>query len=180
MELASEAEINKLDGASWLVIHNIFRFDVAMDDADDLLAIVQRFKHVDEEVAHLPIWKASLHWLLEIILITLKAFFCVYTAYLISKAAVRVVLGDKINCTFRIFDHFMKPDKVWVLELLQNFELLLAEIVGGDVRNAYLHSLKPFMVKLFNRILFFSLCVLIQKDFGKAAFTNFSDEFVFV
>ena len=61
----------------------------------------------------------------------------------------------------------MKPDDVRVMQLLKVFELLLAEVDGGEVRFAYL-----FILHLFDRILLLGLYMLVQKHFISEAMTG--------
>ena len=75
-----------------------------MHDADDLVAVMQSFEHVDEEVQPLPICQAMAHQVL-------------------SKASVRVVLSDKVDCAARVGDHLVKPDDVRVVKVLGDLDL---------------------------------------------------------
>ena len=82
--------------------------------------------------------------------------------HLLSKASVRVVLGDEVDCAVKVFDHLVKPDDVRVLELLEVFELLHAKVAGGEVQSAYRYTFELLLVKLFDRILLLGLYMLVQ------------------
>ena len=100
--------------------------------------------------------------------------------HLLFEASVRVVVGYEVDCAVRVVDHLVKPDDVWVMQLLEVFELLLAEVAGGEVRSAYPHTLELLIVKLFDRILLLGLCMLVQIHFGKTTLAERAFELIFV
>lgn len=93
-------------------------------------------------------------------------------AHLISKASVWVVLGNKVDRAVRVGNNLVKPDDVRVLELLEVFELLHAEVAGGELRTAKLHTFELLLVELFDRILLLGLYMLIQIHLCKTSLAD--------
>ena len=89
-----------------------------MNDADDLVAVIQSFEHVDEEVPPLPICQAMAHWLAEQFI---RRRSNVDAAHLLFYASIRVVIGDEVDCAVKVGDNLVKPDDVRMLELLEIF-----------------------------------------------------------
>ena len=124
-----DSEVNEY-GLACLVDHDVVGLDVAVNDADDLVAVMQSFEHVDEEVPRLPVRQATVRLHGEYVI---RARSSIDAVHLEFEASVRVVIGNEVDVAVGVVDHLMKPDDVRVMELFESFKLLLAEVAGGEV-----------------------------------------------
>lgn len=153
--------------------HYVVGFDILMDHVNYPVAIVECAQHVDEVVTRLPRLHAhSDHVFGAPFFATLSVPFFVLLVelpYMIVDAAVGVVLCHEVNVTvlLGIVNDFLEPDDVWMLQLLQNLELLKDRIVGRPTGSKHL-ALQISLGHLLEREQL-AVWALAQQHLGEAA-----------
>ena len=95
-----------------MIDHNIFRFDIPMYNLYYLVAVIQRFQHIDEEQSAYRSFKSSAFADFAI-MFALRVMIGVLTIYFIEKvddATVCMIFCDKIQIIFqRGIDYLLQP-----------------------------------------------------------------------
>ena len=109
-----------------MVYHDVVGLDVAVDDTDDLMAIMQGIDKICEILSYLALLEplrphvSVALFFLALFVVRLKLL--VEFHDLVAEAALRVVLGHEVDVVARrVVDDLVEPDDIRMCQSLQDF-----------------------------------------------------------